>query len=511
MKKSKTDMKVRFSLRWKLSLTMIFVTIAVIVTMAFYTINRESRILLEDNISLAERELDHVVSVTKEAVSTEDELSLFAAVENSRKLKSLQYLYIYDSAGMYIQSTDTANLGKKADDVFSKESIAMDKSESYILRRKLKDDKDPKGSIYDFSKPVFDKITGKNRIATVRIGITDQKIRNEINSMKKLLVFISIGFILVTIIIALFLSMIITKPLKILSKGVQIIGTGSLGHKITVSSGDEVGMLAHQFNIMTNKLKEAQEKEIENRIMQEQLEVAQEIQEGLNPIAFYQKDGIQIKGYTRAAKGVGGDYFDYHEIGADRIGALISDVSGKGIPASLVMVMIRTVFIASLHQDEKKLQCSKVVSAINGSLSADFAIDKFATLFFFIYDKKKETISFTNAGHGPLFLYRSKSNSCTITKLDGMPIGIMEDTEYVQAETSFGPGDIVILNTDGITEMRNNKKEEYGRTRLQKFIVEHNKLNAEEIVRKLVVDVDSFKGSAAQHDDMTLLIFKREK
>jgi len=297
--------------------------------------------------------------------------------------------------------------------------------------------------------------------------------------------------------------------LKVLSEGVNIIGTGNLDYKIFVKSRDEIGVLASQFNSMTDQLKEAQSKEIENRIMQEQLDVAKEIQEGLNPMAYYQNRGIQIKGYTRAAKGVGGDYFDYIEIGEDRVGALISDVSGKGIPASLVMVMIRTVFVSSLRQDPRKIQCSKIVSAINASLSADFAIDKFATLFFMIYDKERETISFSNAGHGPLFCYRADRNICTVTKLEGVPIGIMEDSEYTQAEVPFGIGDIIVLNTDGVTEMRNDQKEEYGRSRVQKFLLKNHDLSADEIVTKLVEDVDTFQGNAPQHDDMTLLVMKR--
>ena len=98
---------------------------------------------------------------------------------------------------------------------------------------------------------------------------------------------------------------------------------------------------------------------VESRVMEEQLELAKEIQEGLNPMGFYDKDGIQIKGFTRAAKGVGGDYFDYIDIDKNRVGALISDVSGKGVPASLVMVMIRTVFVSYISR--KDVQCASVV------------------------------------------------------------------------------------------------------------------------------------------------------
>jgi sigma-B regulation protein RsbU (phosphoserine phosphatase) len=204
---------------------------------------------------------------------------------------------------------------------------------------------------------------------------------------------------------------------------------------------------------------------------------------------------------------VGGDYFDYIDIDENRVGALISDVSGKGVPASLVMVMIRTVFISYISRGD--VQCSSVVKAINDSLSADFAIDKFATLFFMIYDRSAEEIAFSNAGHGPLFCYKSSLNACSISKLEGMPIGIMEDAEYQQAKVKLSRGDIVVLYTDGITEMRNSEKEEYGRLRLQKLLISNAGLNADEITEKIVKDVDDFRGEVPPHDDMTVLVLKR--
>ena len=233
--------------------------------------------------------------------------------------------------------------------------------------------------------------------------------------------------------------------------------------------------------------------------MEEQIEMAKEIQEGLNPTNFYEKGGIQLKGYTKAARGVGGDYFDYIDIDDDRVGALISDVSGKGVPASLVMVMIRTVFTSCMSRGD--VDCASVVRAINDALDVDFAIDKFATLFFLIYDRKTGELSFSNAGHGPLFCYRASMNSCTITKLDGVPIGIMEDLEYKQAKVKLHPGDMVILFTDGVTEMRNEQGEEYGLHRLNMLIVDNHSLNAEDFVSLLV---ETWKRSAATSRPMTI-------
>jgi sigma-B regulation protein RsbU (phosphoserine phosphatase) len=319
---------------------------------------------------------------------------------------------------------------------------------------------------------------------------------------------LSLVFIVISIFGAVILASVTIKPIRVLSRGAAIIGQGDLDYKIEIKARDELGALAREFNLMTSQIKESKENEIEQRLMQEQLDVARDIQEGLNPMGFYNKGGIQIKGFTRAAKGVGGDYFDYREIGENKIGALLSDVAGKGVPASLVMVMIRTVFTALISRGD--VDCAKLVRSINDSMSGDFAIDKFATLFFFVYDKVSGEISFANAGHGPLFCYRAALNACTVTKIDGVPIGIMEDTDYIQAKVKFNPGDIVLVNSDGITEMRNVNKDEYGHQRLQKMLIDNSSKNANDIVETIVNDVDTFRGEASPHDDMTILVFKRE-
>ena len=321
--------------------------------------------------------------------------------------------------------------------------------------------------------------------------------------------FIFFGYLVISIVGAVVLSMIIIRPIKKISHGASVIGQGDLSYRIEVNSSDELGKLAAEFNQMTKMIQESKEKEIETRIMNEQLEIARDIQEGLNPMGYYNKNGIQIKGSTKAAKGVGGDYFDYIDIDENRVCALISDVSGKGVPASLVMVMIRTVFTSYISR--KDIDCASVVKAINDSLSADFAIDKFATLFFMIYNRETEELTFSNAGHGPLFCYRASENLCTRTALDGVPIGIMEEVDYKQAKVKFHPGDMVVLYTDGITEMRNAAKEEYGLHRVHKLMMDNHHLSAADFLELLVNDDEKFRGDTPPHDDTTAMVFKREK
>lgn len=500
--------KIRFGLRFKFFLTIILLISFVLVTMSSVMIRRDSTMLENQVINSVSRELSHLHNTAQESIGV-DELVLSTALNDLKTLDYLVYVFVLDARGDVLQYFD-----KRAERIIGaplEDNVARD----IEARKNSPDEKiveypdplDSGGDIYDFSRSVLNPVNNRG-IGFVIIGLSDSIIRSEIFDSIKIISLISLLFFALSVVGAIILSGTTIKPIKQLSEGVMIIGSGNLDYEIKVNSSDEIGALAQEFNIMTAQIKTAKNKEIENKLMEEQLAMAKDIQEGLNPMGYYHKDGVQIKGYTRALQGVGGDYFDYIEIDENRVGALISDVSGKGIPASLVMVMIRTVFMSYITRPD--IDCAGVVTAINNSLSTDFAIDKFATLFFFIYDRKTGELAFSNAGHGPLYCYRAKQGVLTSTKLDGMPIGIMDSVDYVQAKVKIEPDDMVIMFTDGISEMRNAAREEYGLERIGKMVCDKHNLSAEEFVDNLITDVDKFKGEMNAIDDMTLLVFKRE-
>jgi serine phosphatase RsbU (regulator of sigma subunit) len=497
--------KVKYGLRLKISLAIIMLVTVIIGIMTFYFIQEEAELLKNQIMQFAERETEHLATIARESISQQDELPLVAAIRNLNEVDFIAYAYVIDPRGQIIQNFDPSLNGQVLEDDITKKSMEYSKKDEPLIQS-YPDDQYGGSIIYDISIPLF-HVVFNQRIGTVRIGFSNIVIQKQVAKMTRNISLIGLVFLALSVAGSIMLASVIIKPLKKLTAGAAIIGTGNLDYKIDMTTTDELGLLAKEFNDMTDQLKKAREMEIESRIMEEQLELAREIQEGLNPMDFYNKGGVQIKGYTRAARGVGGDYFDYIDIDSTKVGALISDVAGKGIPASLVMVMIRTVFTSYVNRGE--VECGPLVKAINDSLSADFAIDKFVTLFFMIYDRTRHELSFSNAGHGPLFCYRASLKACTITKLDNVPIGIMDDVDYGQARVKMDPGDTVVMYTDGITEMRNEDREEYGAVRLQKMIMTHTDLDANELVETIVDDVEKFRGDVLPHDDMTLLVLKR--
>lgn len=512
-KKDTAKGRIRFGIGFKISVAIITLVSMIIITIAVMVVYRESNLLKEQIVGFAEREVEHLANTAQQTIGI-DELALSDAVNELRKIDFFRYVFVLNARDEILYYFDrrgsaegTVHVERKpVDDGVTRDLNLSEKpGDVKIIEYK---DPDSTGEIYDFVLPVASRIDSKRKVGAVIIGMSDVVIRKEVEAITKLIAISFLGFLVVSVIGSIILATIIIRPIRKLSHGAAVIGQGDFNHRIEVSSSDELGRLAEEFNTMTEMIQSAREKEIEARIMDEQLEMARDIQEGLNPMGYYEKNGIQIKGFTRAAKGVGGDYFDYTDIDEHRVCALLSDVAGKGVPASLVMVMIRTVFTSYI--DREDVDCSSVVKAINDALSADFAIDKFATLFFVIYDRRTGELSFSNAGQGPLFCYRAALKSCTHTSLDGVPIGIMEDVDYQQAKVKFDPGDIVFIYSDGITEMRNADKDEYGLNRVQRFLLENHHMNAKEIVENLVEDVEKFRGDVPPHDDMTVLVLKRD-
>jgi len=502
--------KFYISLRIKFALPITVLVLLMLCVLSFYFVMRETSILKEHFVAFADRELTYFQNTARYAISSGDERSLLFFMNHlENNLGYTLYAVVTKSDGTVTNGFDKRN-ELKPGSVFSdgiERNVYLQKEAREKIKIIIYESPDNKGRIYDFSAPV---LTLSNKVVGfVIIGFSDSVISVEIAKTRRQLTAISLGFIILFAIGAFLLSSATVRPIKKLSEGIAIIGSGNLDYVIDMERSDELGMLADRFNLMTRQIREAKDREINNRVIQEQLGMARDIQEGLNPMAYYHKGGIQIKGFTRAAQDVGGDYFDYIDIDENRIGVLISDVSGKGLPASLVMVMIRTVFTTYIkHMDD--IDSAAAVTTINDLLNSDFAIDEFATLFFFIYDRKKEELSFSNAGHGPLYCFRKKDGAITSTQLDGMPIGIMANARYFQGKARLEPGDIIIMFTDGAKEMRNIDKEEYGLDRILRMLVEKHDLPADDIVKALVDDIDDFRKNVPPHDDMTLVVFKRD-
>ncbi|RPJ04156.1 MAG: serine/threonine-protein phosphatase, partial [Spirochaetaceae bacterium] len=189
----------------------------------------------------------------------------------------------------------------------------------------------------------------------------------------------------------------------------------------------------------------------------------------------------------------------------NRIGMVICDVAGKGVPAALIMVMIRSILhlITSAEKD-----AANVVTWINRGITGKIDIDRFATLSFLTYDENTREVVYSNAAHHPLLIFRKKTGSIEVVDTEGLPIGVERTAKYGQKRFKLESGDLVVVYTDGIIEAMNPAGQQYTYERFTKLVFENSSLAPDTLIEKIKTDLRTHVGNAPQHDDQTLMLMK---
>ncbi|MGL1893287.1 MAG: SpoIIE family protein phosphatase [Spirochaetaceae bacterium] len=239
--------------------------------------------------------------------------------------------------------------------------------------------------------------------------------------------------------------------------------------------------------------------------MQKEIGVAADIQQSLVPGKMPKIKGITSSAYTLAAKGVSGDYYDFFRMNKNTIGATVCDVAGKGVPASLVMVMIRTIL--RLVSSPKR-GAAETLTMLNKSICGKIDVDRYATMAFFKIDLEKMKLNYSNAAHHPIQIYRQKTQKFYAVDSPGLPVGIDSTAVFKEKRISLDPGDVIFMYTDGFPEARNPNGDEYSTQRMLREIRLHSNLSAPKILDSVITDMHKFTARAKQHDDQTILIIK---
>ena len=244
---------------------------------------------------------------------------------------------------------------------------------------------------------------------------------------------------------------------------------------------------------------------LEKQEIEREVGIAADIQTKLLPKLLPKIKNAGVSAYSIPARGVSGDYYDIIPLREGKIAMVICDVAGKGVPASLVMVMIRTIIhlIASSSRST-----AQIVSWINKGIAGKIDIDRFATLSFFTFDPATGVLQYSNAAHHPAMIYRAAAGSVEQLDTDGLPIGIEHEARYSQRETRLANGDIIMMYTDGVVEAMDSRGRQYEDERLKSIFVDNASLGAEDLVKVIRTDIDAFVGNAKQHDDQTLMLMK---
>lgn len=285
----------------------------------------------------------------------------------------------------------------------------------------------------------------------------------------------------------------------------QALGRGELGHRIRLEGDDELWSVAASFNQMAEGLARVRAIERERQRLEEELRLAREIQERLLPVAPPLLRGLDLAGVSLPAQQVGGDYFDYLQIGPERVGLVIADVSGKGVPAALLM----SGFRASLRsEDLARLGPGGAMTRLNRFVHASVEPGKFITVFLAVIDGDTGEMRYANAGHEPALILPAEGPPRALA--EGGPIlGLLPEVPYGEARTCLEPGSLLTLFTDGVTEAQSPAEEFFGSERLGALLAQHRRQSCQLLVDDIVAAVRSFASPAPQHDDITLILARR--
>ena len=262
-------------------------------------------------------------------------------------------------------------------------------------------------------------------------------------------------------------------------------------------------LLASQVAIIIEKVM-LHEQLIEKKRLEGQLEVARQVQLELLPPRDPQLEGYDISAYNFPTEEVSGDYYDWVRIYDDQIGLVIADVSGKGVPAALLMAFLRASLRAATHIGySPHISMAKV----NYLLWESIERNQFVTAFYAILDVTNKTLTYTNAGHNPPVLLKQNGDVSFIER-GSIPLGMFRDTRYHEYYLTMEPGDVLMLYTDGATEAQNPEGEEFGRERLAKTVQLNRQLGARELITAAHAEVLEWTDGHGATDDVTFFVIK---
>jgi sigma-B regulation protein RsbU (phosphoserine phosphatase) len=322
------------------------------------------------------------------------------------------------------------------------------------------------------------------------------------------------GIILVVVLLAsILITNRLTSPVKKLVRLTHQIGHGDFTVEIPkVKRKDEIGVLANSFSVMLdhlrNYIQDLERTTSEKKLIESELNIAHTIQMGMLPREFPMRSECELFAILDSARAVGGDLYDFFFIDQDHMFISVGDVSGKGVPASLFMTVVRTLY-RSRTMDGQPLH--QIMSLINQELCKDNPNVMFVTMVSGIINLKTGFIELCNAGHNPPLLLEKSGKVKKIGLFPAIPLGIMEYHKFRTEKVQMEPGDRMVLYTDGITEALNIRGELFTDQRFRQVL--RDKMNADvpSLVKGVVDSIHDFSAGVEQADDITLLILGFQK
>jgi serine phosphatase RsbU (regulator of sigma subunit) len=299
-----------------------------------------------------------------------------------------------------------------------------------------------------------------------------------------------------------FLASRISRPVTALSSAMDRVAGGDYTTRSTWTSGDEFGRLSTQFNRMVEGLDERQR-------LKHSLAVAMEIQQALLPAGPPTVAGVDIAGFSDYCDETGGDYFDYPKTWAvpgGRVALTVGDVTGHGIGAAILMSTGRAVLRSHAERDSSP---GEILTFVNAHLAHDATSGKFMTLFYGVLDPAAGTLVYSNGGQGGCYVLRKAAGTFDEMPALAPPVGVVPGIPFPEGRVDgIGPGDVILLATDGVWETRDRAGEQFDFQRMEAVVRANAGRDAKAISDALRAAVEAFRADGPQEDDVTVIVAK---
>lgn len=312
---------------------------------------------------------------------------------------------------------------------------------------------------------------------------------------------------------ALITIALFNRPLRRLQRGALTLAGGHFGHTIEMRASDELGDLAHAFNVMSGQLERLYRERADNERAQRELEIAHNVQQALFPKGTPRVAGVELAAVCRPHRETSGDFYDLIVLSDGRLGIVIGDVSGKSIPAAMLMVLAYSTIRSEAFNH---ISPALVLSEANAMLAHNVPRGMFVAASYALFDLHSREMIWANAGQlAPVLLDNGHTNGAPPppqyleTTGAAFPLGIITATTYSDQRALLQPGSTVLFFTDGVVEAMNPARELYGFERLEELVrTLPPDLSPQALIDAVLTDVAAFVGPAEQHDDITLIAVK---
>ena len=487
------------SVKWEIMVLVIALAGAAIASLSIFAINYQEKALTKELETRGKGIADNMAVNIADFILRKDALESAKLVKKTLKNEGVRYAFAVNEKSAILVHNDMKMRKKK----YKKPDGGSLTPSNNLLYTDEKGEK-----IIDFSAPILAR--GKVNLGMVHVGISYSIVEETIQKAFYSILVITLIVLVLSILGALMLGAAFAKPIQTLVKGTERAGTGDLDFKIRVKSKDELGILAAAFNKMTDDLRSAQDILINKKTMEKELDIAKDIQLSIIPKNIPQMQGCSAAAYYKAAKEVGGDYYDFIPTGYQRTCLAMGDVSGKGIPAAMVMSMTSVILHAYVASE---LTPKQMLMKLNDELKKKTTRGLFVTMFYGLLNAGTGQMDFVSAGHNETFVYRKATNEIETYVPGGFPILMgptsMFGARLVESSVTLETGDTMVLFTDGVNEAMNKDQKEFGIEPFKQIISENALKSPQEMVDAIVKGVNDFVGDAVQSDDIAIMVIQK--